>query len=67
MLRFARMPRNPEREPLKLAYRQESNGAEEILKKERLARIHRHSASTGLSILAFSRALRCGAALDSRP
>lgn len=43
MLRIAKRPRNPEREPLKLAYRQLSNPAEDNLKIRLLAFIHRCS------------------------
>lgn len=43
MLRFGQRPRNPERQPLKLTYRQLSHAAEANLKIRLLAFIHRHS------------------------
>jgi two-component system response regulator QseB len=49
MLKPANGPCNPEREPLKLVYRQESNRAEANLKIRRLAFIHRFCGLTGLS------------------
>jgi two-component system response regulator QseB len=67
MLRVAGRPRNPEREPLKLAYRQLSTCAEEILKIWRLAFIHRpcgrlrrpHARFSGATVRACAARLLC--------
>lgn len=56
MLPAARMSRNPEREPLKLVYRQLSNDAEENLKTWRLAFIHRPCGRVMWPPARFSRA-----------
>jgi len=56
MLQLGQGPRNPERDPLKLAYRQLSNGAEEVLKIWRSAFIHRGSGAMGRPNARFAQA-----------